>query len=262
MTLEELKNGDQLNLYLMGLLPEQEALEVENLLINNPELLIESKDTEDALLGYANEFRQTPPPSLKSKIMGEIETLNQANIVTQKAPIEIKKSFNWYSIAASVLLCVSVGLGYTLVQKNARIDDLTAKIVANDLQLAENNSTTASYRETLNSLYQNDVQQVKLKSTDTAKNVFATFFYNKSKKQLLIHQGNLEERRDGMQYQVWALIDGKPISAGVFDAASDSDSLKVIKTDLNAQLFAVSIEKRGGAETPTPERIILISGRI
>lgn len=259
MTLEELKNGDQLNLYLLGLLPEKEALEVEALLIENPELLLETKENEEALIGYANEFSQTPPPSLKAKVMGDIAALNnKQKTVTPSAPI-VKKQMNWYGIAASILLCVSVGLGYLVVQKNAKIEDLSAKIVANDLQLASHNAEFSSYRETLNSLYQNDVQQVKLKSTDTTKNVFATFFYNKSKKQLLIHQGNLEARTDGMQYQVWALIDGKPISAGVFDAAPNSDSLKVISTDLNAQLFAVSIEKQGGAETPTPERIILIS---
>lgn len=262
MTLEELKNGDQLNLYLLGLLPAQEALEVEALLIENPELLLETKEREEALLGYANTFSQAPPPSLKAKVMGDIAALNNEQKPLAPSVPEVKKQMNWYSIAASILLCVSVGLAYLVVQKNAKINDLTAKIVANDAQLASRNAEFSSYRETLNSLYQHDVQQVKLKSTDTSKNVFATFFYNKSKKQLLIHQGNLETRNDGMQYQVWALIDGKPISAGVFDAAPNADSLKMIQTDLNAQLFAVSIEKQGGAITPTPERIILISDKI
>ncbi len=262
MTKEELMNSDQLNLYLMGLLPEKEALEVENLLLQYPELLIETKENEDALLAYANEFSTTPPPSLKSKVMLDIEYLNSANGTAKAASGELKRSFNWYSLAASVLLLISVGLSYALVQKNQKIADLSAKISANDLQLADRNTQFSSLKSTLNQLYENDVQQVKLKSTDTTKNVFATFFYNKKAKELLIHQGNLEKRSDGMQYQVWALIDGKPISAGVFDAEPTSDSLKVIKTDLNAQLFAVSIEKQGGAEAPTPERIILISGRI
>ncbi|MES2618191.1 MAG: anti-sigma factor, partial [Bacteroidota bacterium] len=235
MNLEELKNSDLLDLYLMGQLPEDKSLEVEMLLEKYPELLLETNDSKDALAMYGAEYNTAPRPELKSKVMGAISALNNETVSEVKAERAPQKSnsFNWYSIAASVLLLVTVGLTYTLVQKNARIDELSNKLAANETQLAENNTQFSSMRETLDALYENNVQQVKLKSTDPAKNTFATFFYNKATHKVMIHQGNLEKRTDDMQYQVWALIDGKPYSAGVFDAETSADSLKIITTDLN-----------------------------
>lgn len=267
MNLEELKNSDLLDLYLLGQLPDDQSREVEMLLEQHPELLLESNDSKDALAMYGAEYSIAPRPELKSKVMGAIAALNNETkeSTTEKTAESISdktNTFNWYSIAASVLLLISVGLTYTLVQKNARIDELSGKLAANETQLVEKNTQFSSMRETLDALYENNVQQVKLKSTDPSKNTFATFFYNKATHKVMIHQGNLEKRTDDMQYQVWALIDGKPYSAGVFDAEVNADSLKVISTDLTPQLFAVSIEKRGGSETPTPERIILISDKI
>ncbi len=263
MTLDELKNSDKLNQYLFGLLtaPENEA--VEALLLKHPELLAETQDNQNALTAYAEEYSQAPSPNLKGKVMNAIHQLKEEKTEIKLEPIPTPKTgFNFFKIAASFLLLLSVGLGYKLTQQNAEISSLSGKLAANEIQLANKESAFTSMQSNMAALYENNVLQVKLKSTDTTKNMYATVFYNKTKKQIMVHQGNLAKRTDGMQYQLWAIIDGKPVSAGMFDAENNTDSLKTINADMNAQLFAVSIEKQGGAATPTPERIILISGKI
>jgi anti-sigma-K factor RskA len=52
------------------------------------------------------------------------------------------------------------------------------------------------------------------------------------------------------QYQLWALIDGKPADLGVFNTPKDKVFLKMKNTQ-KADAFAITIEKKGGSVSPT-----------
>ena len=57
------------------------------------------------------------------------------------------------------------------------------------------------------------------------------------------------------QYQLWAIVDGKPVDLGVFDATAEPKKLLVAMKEVgNAQAFAVTLEKRGGSISPTMEK--------
>lgn len=60
------------------------------------------------------------------------------------------------------------------------------------------------------------------------------------------------------QYQLWALVNGKPVDLGVFDVKADTAGILVnMKEIANAQTFAVTIEKRGGSPSPTMDQMIV-----
>jgi anti-sigma-K factor RskA len=52
------------------------------------------------------------------------------------------------------------------------------------------------------------------------------------------------------QYQLWAIVDGKPIDAGVFDS-NLSGLVKMKDITSGASTFAVTIEPRGGSVSPS-----------
>jgi anti-sigma-K factor RskA len=54
------------------------------------------------------------------------------------------------------------------------------------------------------------------------------------------------------QYQLWAIIDGKPVDAGVFDG-NVASLLKMKEIGTGAVTFAVTVEPRGGKQSPTLE---------
>ena len=60
------------------------------------------------------------------------------------------------------------------------------------------------------------------------------------------------------QYQLWAIVDGKPVDAGVFTMTSDSASIQKMKSISGAQAFAVTLEKKGGNPTPTMTAMYLM----
>ncbi|MGY0040141.1 anti-sigma factor [Pedobacter sp. NJ-S-72] len=63
------------------------------------------------------------------------------------------------------------------------------------------------------------------------------------------------------QYQLWAIVNGKPVDLGVFDATAEPKKLLVSMKEVgNAQAFAVTLEKRGGSVSPTMEKMVLMGG--
>ncbi len=62
----------------------------------------------------------------------------------------------------------------------------------------------------------------------------------------------------GKQYQLWAIVEDKPASMGVFDAVADTSKLQEVSYVENAQAYAVTLEPRGGSETPTLEQMYVV----
>jgi anti-sigma-K factor RskA len=65
---------------------------------------------------------------------------------------------------------------------------------------------------------------------------------------------NMPKLPSDQQYQLWALLDGKPQSLGVFDSLQNNVILKMDNVK-KAQAFAITIEKQGGNPSPTLEKM-------
>ena len=60
------------------------------------------------------------------------------------------------------------------------------------------------------------------------------------------HHWDVQEK----QYQLWAIVDGHPVDAGVFNVDIDLTFIK-LKTISKAESFVITLEKKGGSTTPT-----------
>jgi anti-sigma-K factor RskA len=61
------------------------------------------------------------------------------------------------------------------------------------------------------------------------------------------------------QYQLWALVGGKPVDLGVFDSGADTlTNIKEMKSLASADAFAVTLEPRGGSVNPTMDQMMVI----
>lgn len=80
----------------------------------------------------------------------------------------------------------------------------------------------------------------------------ATVFWNETSQEVMITINNLPEPAADQQYQLWAIIDGKPVDAGVFEMGELSKTLQKMKAiSGEAKMFAITLEKKGGSPTPT-----------
>ena len=62
---------------------------------------------------------------------------------------------------------------------------------------------------------------------------------------------------DGKQFQLWALVGGKPVDAGVF--VTGQEGIQRVKDVMNADIWAVTLEPKGGSLSPTMDQMYLIS---
>ncbi len=101
---------------------------------------------------------------------------------------------------------------------------------------------------------------LKLKGTPKSPASALTVAWSSAKKQVMIDMANanMPANDKDHQYQLWALVGGKPVDLGVFDADTTSKDMKVMKSIASADAFAVTLEPRGGSQNPTMDQMVVI----
>ena len=98
-----------------------------------------------------------------------------------------------------------------------------------------------------------------LNAPDTSRHYKARVYWNKYTHNSYIDVLSLPSPEEGKQFQLWALVDGKPVDAGVF--TSGEQSVQRVKDISSAQAWAVTLEPKGGSISPTMDELFLISGK-
>jgi anti-sigma-K factor RskA len=87
-------------------------------------------------------------------------------------------------------------------------------------------------------------------TTGAADGSLATVYWNPKTKEVYLDIQRLKEISRENQFQLWAIIDDKPVNAGVFDNEQEG-LIEMNKIGPGVAVFAVTIEPRGGKESPT-----------
>ena len=93
----------------------------------------------------------------------------------------------------------------------------------------------------------------------TAQDSYMLVYWNPATKKLMLADAHLPNLSPDQQYQLWALYDGKPIDAGVFDYKDNAVSVGFQKDVPNAQAFAVTVEPKGGSASPTLSNLCMMA---
>ncbi len=260
--------------YVLGSVNEQERREVECLSHIYPEILEELKLSQQSIEKFAFNEAVEPPKELKAKIFAAIknESSQTTNGVAKKIELHADKNnnagngFKWISLLAAACLLGAVAFIYKLNQDNNHLEQKIAKVeqdgiskvdeqkIAGDKMLVALNETT----EEKNILLNQNTQKIMLKGTDKNPENLATIFYNPQEDKAMLMVNNLPIPPSDHQYQLWAIVDGKPLDLGVFDMKS-SDVKAMVKINASkVQAFAITMETLGGNPTPNLEQLKVI----
>lgn len=99
-------------------------------------------------------------------------------------------------------------------------------------------------------------RRVVMKGTANDLTAQASVYWNESTHEAYISIQNLKGIPQENQYQLWAIVKGKPVDVGVFDR--NFIGLLKMKNIADAAAFAVTIEPRGGRNSPTFETMQVI----
>ncbi|TAK48054.1 MAG: anti-sigma factor, partial [Saprospiraceae bacterium] len=101
-------------------------------------------------------------------------------------------------------------------------------------------------------------QPVQLKGTKLSEASYAIVYWNKVKRNAYLDVVALPEAPAGKQYQLWAIVRGKPTDMGVFDLTAPGGGLQSIPFIDKAQAYAVTLEPKGGSPSPTLDQMYVI----
>lgn len=263
-----------LELYVLGQLTAQECIEVEAMVAKYPEVKAELSAIEIALEAYAQENAIVPSAYLEEQILNKFSE-NTAPLITNAEPKIIPlyegnnegtvRKLRYALIACSILLAISLGALFSAHKELNVANDQIANLSSDQQKF----TTTVSKLEFEKAGMENRIAMteseewttVKLAGVPTSPNAKMFVYWNKANKNILINYAAMElpKTDEAHEYQLWALVDGKPVSLGVF-GQTDKEAVKQMETIQKAQAFAVTIEPMGGSVNPTMEKMVVMGG--
>ena len=262
MRKEEFILSGLLEQYALGATNSEESLMVEEYLFQYPELKQELSEIEEALETYALQNARKPPSQVKEKLMHQLfpEERKEPKPLSKVVSIEKnQKTGSFYKIATAamlILLLASIAFGYYFYdQFKQGQSDLAVARQSIDEQQKLNESLTGN----LDIVTDKYAQSVMLKGTPQSPEATAKIFWMKNTGQVYVDYRDLPAPPSGKQYQLWAIVDGKPVDAGMISTEKGTYSIQKMKSFGKAQAFAITLEKTGGSPTPTMSEMVVIS---
>jgi hypothetical protein len=260
-----------------------------------PEIALELDMASSAFEGLAEASSVTPPPALKTSILDAIEHEKQDSLLsveksvipnTQKSTDfqpntaqnhDDKITLGIYKIAAVLLVSLTVGASYLYIDSKSDLEASNERLSAleSDLEkeqsgisdriagleytLNESSSTIKDLTSELEIVKDPSTFKIALKGTDLRPNALASVYFNPDKEQIYIESNQLDELAESYDYQLWAIVDGKPVDMGVFNPKlGDLSQLQKVDYIKNPQAFAITIEPVGGSIGPTLEKMVVL----
>ena len=285
--------------YVAGALSTEQQLEVEAMAARYPEVKKEIEAIEVALEEYAMSQAIQPSEGLKDKLFDKLNLQNNAakptlahteEKIVKETPEPVKQAeaatvplnttilnTNHYDakirtlrvalVACIALLVISV---VALFSTRNQLGEAQNQIIALNLD-KQKFATEASYLKESNDDLQKisemaedpDWKRVKLAGTKMDPKAKMVVYWHVSGQHVMVDKSkmSLPANDADHQYQLWALVNGKPVDLGVFDMKADSSHVLLdMKEITGAQAFAVTLEKRGGSASPTMDQMIVMGG--
>ena len=254
MNIQEYIASGILENYVLGLTTAEENHEVEQLALQHAEIKTELDAIEKALSEYADKHAVTPPSYLKEKVLAAVKNPSSNLRVIEQFPLKEERKFTFTTLlaAASVLLAVVLAGMYFSQRSDSKRELAKANSLIDSLVHANNLS-----KEQVAVLMNRQSRMVCLMGLAKTPAALAHVFWNDKNKQVFLEVNNLPMPVDSMQYQLWAIKDGKPLSAGMITLSPDTVMIQKMNEISDAQAFAITLEKAGGSETPKGEMYVM-----
>lgn len=267
-----------LELYVLGDVSPEEKAQVEEMASKYPEIRTEIAAIEKGLEAYALDNAVEPGEQLRDKVLNSLltsfaddnkfptreflendfddEADEPANVVALNA-----KSNNFYKYAFAACLAALIASLAALYSLNERLNDSYGQIAS----LQSRNQTFANrvnyMQGEINIFHDTSYKMIHLQGTPKSPAAKMTVAWNPAKKKVMVDMQDMKlaANDDAHQYQLWAIVDGKPVDLGVFDAKADSTGMIEMNNVGNAAAFAVTLEKRGGVPSPTMSQMVAMA---
>ena len=268
--------------YVMGLASEEEIQILECVQKHNADVRQAIVDAQKAIEHLVTSQAVAPPVQLKSNIWAAIqaEEVNSKATLNEEVKFEAKsesiiesnsekdtkihtlepknrgsfeiKNYKSLAIAASVSLLVGVGVVMYMMQNQQNLQSQIAQLEQKNNQ---DQQSYAKLMEKWNISSNPDMKTIVLAGVNNHPGTKAIVYLDKTSKQTYLSVENLPACPAGHAYQLWAIVDGKPVDGGMYNSKDSIQKMHIID---NAQAFAITLEVEGGSAVPTMENMYVM----
>ena len=264
MNVREYINSGIVESYVLGLATEAERQEFEQMCAAYAEIA-EARDAfERSLETKLMEDAAAPPAFLKEKIQRSIAPVVTENGIGEERTQVPVRRMNVWKLAAAACFVGLLGVGYWAYSLSEKNRTLEAGRAEAEKQLQESTAQLESLQQQADMMMKPGVKMVSLKGTAMAPQAQTTVFWDTTgTKDVYLMVNNLPQPASDKQYQLWAIIDKKPVDLGLIDYEVRQKRLLVrMKNVQNAQAFAITLEQRGRQNTDKPEGQMYVVGNL
>lgn len=256
MTIKEIKESGMLELYVMNVLEGEELTQTEQALLQFPELKGDLNVIERALQAYAYASAVSPSSDLKQRIL---EAARKKPPTTDGNSKDTKTKGNsnsgFFTGLIGLLSLLSAFFAYSWFSSNQEMQDMEQRhLIENrvcDSIQAASTQQYARYQDLTNPNNAIIANSEHPKYAETE----IYFYHNPVDKKNYLQLSSLPPIDNNTQsYQLWSIIgDNPPRPLDVFQ--TDAELLQVQHIE-GTQVYAITIEKKGGVQSPTLDDLI------
>jgi anti-sigma-K factor RskA len=246
-----------IELYVLGLCSPEEEKELEQLRRQYPELHAAIIQYETDMETKMLQNSTYPPATVDDAILQRLDSLQTPVININEHTTPVRKlqpaATRWLKVAAAaavILFAISAYYNYTLYNKNKKLTTLTEASTESPLPLTDYQVITDP-----------TITPVAMYGVGSHAICRCTMFWDKKSGKAYIMIHHLIKSSSAKDFQLWAEVDGKPVSVGLIDDSIRGKLIEVPGVPSGSVAFSVTLEKAGGAEQPTIDETYL-KGRI
>jgi len=258
LEVNEIISSGLLELYASGLASAAEMEQVNKYIIQYPDVAKELVNIEIDLETFAFAYSVQPSASIKDKIFSRLDDSTPSTEIV--ASIENNKNvsaklvslpsyWKYLAVASIILLIGSILINFMLYNKN---EEIVINYQLNQQALGflkQNNDELKGDMEVVQNKYS---KPIVLNGLEASPNAGAKIFWIANTGESYIDPSNLPDAPVGKHYQLWGIVDGKPVDAGMILTSKKGDKYRIqkMKTFGRVEAFAVTLESENGNTVP------------
>lgn len=249
-SIQHIRESGLLELYVIGELSPGEIAQVEAALENYPTLKTDIKEIEKALHTYADAHSIKAPRSVLNKVLSQTKSnTNSGTSSSSNMPLPRVSKLLLFTLFATLGT-----LFYQLYDKN-NLEEKYAETFNSSLEKCDEEKQEISDQLSLyKQLESIDNRSINVAATEKYPETQIIFNTNEVTKRNFLQFKFLPKLQSNQSYQLWSLKgDSDPIPLNVFEDVSEL--LEVDYID-GTNAYAITIEPKGGQESPTLENLI------
>lgn len=250
--------------YVLGVADPQDVAELQRLQQEHPEIATAIEACERWLHSMAQQNAVPPAKDLEQKVFSIWEdgaqpllnnqsTASAVTTTSQKASAAPVRKLSGYVAAASIILFLaSAGVALYFYNHYKRTVETEKSLLAEQKKL---DGELEKLRKHLHILANPGIIKVPMPGIKGHEDNLVTLYWEPQTKNVYLIANKLPQAPQGKQYQLWALVNGKPVDAGLLDNCQDLCQLKQVQ---EAQAFAITLEKTGGSPVPSLDQLYVM----